>query len=518
MALLGLPLAAVAALLWFVQSASGLPWVLRTALDRAGLSDIRFASAVFQDGRVIVEGVQTGGVATLTIARLEAEIGSDVLRSRRIARLQARGVRGTIALGGGGAASIVLPPVDEAVIDDIDLVVRGAGYAVALTGSVDARHEADAFVVASREARLRSLNEPAWFTPLRLQVLMNVTSPSAPIALDVKATDDSGALAIEVAGPFAIGVGETRLTAKLFPLLLIDDVRPVESLFPIAPRFIEKLSGTLSADFTITGAPSRRGNVVWNGAGRLDVKQVNVTARGFAIDGIDTALTFSELMPPVLRDEQSVTIKRAVAGLPFENIAARFTLSAKGVLDLQSLEAKLAEGAVRAAPLQIALDKPEVNTTLAVENVSLAALLAVAAVEGLSGEGTLGGTLPIATRDGVVTIAEGVLAALGPGVLRYRPKEATETGGGEISMLRQVLTDFRYKELKMQVDGAIGGEQSIVVRLVGSNPTFYDGYPVAFTLNLSGALEAIVRRGVGAYAIPDTLRTNIERLQRENQK
>jgi hypothetical protein len=54
--------------------------------------------------------------------------------------------------------------------------------------------------------------------------------------------------------------------------------------------------------------------------------------------------------------------------------------------------------------------------------------------------------------------------------------------------------------------------------LVGANPEFYNGYPVAFTLNLSGALEAIVRRGVTAYTIPDTLRTNIERLQKENRR
>lgn len=506
--------------LWLFSSASGLPWALRLALDRAGLEDIRFAKASFSEGRIIVEGIETGGAAALTIERLEAEIGAGTVRRQRIGALTATGVRGTVTLGGGGAASFAIPPIDDAKIDDVDITIRGEGFAVALSGALDARQTSAGYVVTSREARLRSLAEPAWFVPLRLDAEVKVTSPSDPIAIIVKGTDDGGALAFEVAGPFALGEGETRLAAKLFPLVLIDEVRPIEQLFPIAKRFVDKVAGTIEADAVITGKPARNGRVMWNGTATAQLRQVDVTAGGVAVEGIETVLNFSQLAPFALAKEQTVSVRRVVLGLPFENIVARFTLSPQHVLDLRALEARLAEGMVRAAPLTLALDRPEIETTLTVEQVSLAALLAVAAVDGLSGEGSLDGTLPTATRGGVLTITQGVLAAAEPGVLRYQPKAepGAPAAEGQMAMLRQVLTDFRYKELKMQVDGAIGGEQSVVVRLVGSNPSFYDGYPVAFTLNLSGALEAIVRRGVSAYAIPNTLRTNIERLQKGNQQ
>lgn len=517
---LATPIVAIAvALFWLISSDAGLPWALRTALDRAGLGDIRFEAASFEDGRIVVEKIESRGAAALTIERLEAEISAAGLRRQRVTRVSAVGVRGTITLGGAGAATIAIPPVDEARIDDVDISVRGESFAVAVSGALDLRGSESEMVVTSREVRLRSLADPAWFAPLRLEAEARLVASNMPIALTVKGSDESGALAFEIAGPFAPVGDETRLKAKLFPLVLIDEVRPIESLFPIARRFAEKVAGTVEGDFTITGTAAN-GSVAWNGAGTLRLRSVDVTAQGVAVEGIDAALEFSGLAPPSFREEQTVTIRRARLALPFEGVTARFTLSPRRVLELRGLEARLAEGAVRAAPFTTSLDRPSIETVLTIEDVSLGALLAIAAVDGLSGEGTLGGALPVQSRGGAIAIADGVLAAIGPGVLRYRPPDQSGAAAadGQMALLRQVLTDFRYKELKMQVDGAIGGEQSVVVRLVGANPSFYDGYPVAFTLNLSGALEAIVRRGVSAYAIPDTLRTNIERLQKGNQE
>jgi hypothetical protein len=504
---------------WFFLSDSGVPWAVRRALDSAGLGDIRFSRAHFADGSIVIEGIETDGAADLRIARLEASIDGEGLRARRLSRLALSGVRGTITLGGGPAGSFALPPVDAAMIEDIDVTIRSGDFAVALRGAIDARQTPQAFVITTRDLRLASLADPAWFTPLRLAAEARIAAPTAPIAIAVNGTDETGAFAFEVAGPFAIGSGETRLQAKIFPLTLVPDVRPIESLFPIARRFVESLSGTLSGDFTIIGRAGDDGSTQWSGQGASTLRQVDVTAQGFTFEGIDAALTFSQLFPPTLREEQSVTVRRAALALPLDDIRLRFTLSPKR-LSLRAFEAELADGSVRAAPLAITLGAPVIDTVLTIEGVSLAALIAIAEIDGLSGEGLLDGTLPITLREGKLAISGGVLAARGEGVLRYRPTEeaGAQSASAEMAMVRQVLTDFRYKELKMQVDGAVGEEQTVVVRLVGANPEFYNGYPVAFTLNLSGALEAIVRRGVTAYTIPDTLRTNIERLQKENRR
>jgi hypothetical protein len=508
----GLAIAGVAVWLWL--TGGGLPWALRTALDRAGFENIRFARAQFANGVLTLEDVALQGVAALRVARIEATLGAGALRTQRIERLHLQGVRGRVMLGGPSAGAIALPPVDALKVDDIDVEIQSATFAVALSGAIDAERASDGFRIASRDARLRSLASPAWFVPLRIEATALWPRAEAPLALTVKGGDDSGALVFSMEGPYALNAGETKLQARLFPLVLIDEVRPVELLFPAARGYVEKLSGTVSGDFIMTGKPG-----AWNAQGSLVAKQVGVFAQGVGFENIDTTLRFDQLFPPALEKEQTIRIGRAVFALPFEDIVARFKVSRKGVIDLRGLEAKLAQGAVSASPLTIDPRRPKGQTTLTVENVSLSALLQAIDVEGLSGEGKLGGTLPIAASADSLRITGGVLAAVGPGRLRYQPKsEADAPADSQMAILRQVLTDFRYTELKLSMDGAVGGEQQVTVRLVGANPAFYDGYPVAFTLNVSGALEAIVRRGVSAYALPDTLRTTIERLQKEKRK
>ena len=77
----------------------------------------------------------------------------------------------------------------------------------------------------------------------------------------------------------------------------------------------------------------------------------------------------------------------------------------------------------------------------------------------------------------------------------------------------KALTDFRYDGLVLPSMVRAGGEMTLSFAIRGSNPSFYDGYPVALNLNVGGALDTILRRGLATYRIPSTVRERMMEFQ-----
>ncbi|MEM6903842.1 MAG: YdbH domain-containing protein, partial [Pseudomonadota bacterium] len=111
--------------------------------------------------------------------------------------------------------------------------------------------------------------------------------------------------------------------------------------------------------------------------------------------------------------------------------------------------------------------------------------------------------------DGTFRLRDGKFGSAN-GVLSYRSEAPLGDGNEQAALAFNVLEDFRYDTLELELSGAFGGEQQAVLRLAGRNPDIYDGYPVNLNINLSGTLDAIARRSLDALAIPDRL---VEKLQ-----
>ena len=58
-------------------------------------------------------------------------------------------------------------------------------------------------------------------------------------------------------------------------------------------------------------------------------------------------------------------------------------------------------------------------------------------------------------------------------------------------------------------DRQAGGEMTVTMHVSGSNPDFYDGYPVEFNLNVSGALDRVLRDSLAGYRIPETIQERL---------
>lgn len=236
--------------------------------------------------------------------------------------------------------------------------------------------------------------------------------------------------------------------------------------------------------------------------------------------GINGVLSLSSLFPPVVAPGQTLAVKLLDVGLPLTDGTVRFGYGTKGQLSVERAEWHWAGGVLRADPFAIDPVAPRGTVTLRAERVHLGPMLAMVAVDGLEASGTVSGRLPVRIGFDTVHLDGGLLEADAPGTLRYDPENPPGFLKGEegspTALLMGALTDFRYDTLTATVDGQAGGELAVGIAIRGSNPAFYDGYPVALNLKVSGALDRILRQSLDTYRIPETVRDRMTEFQRKN--
>ncbi|MGY0787860.1 intermembrane phospholipid transport protein YdbH family protein [Azospirillum argentinense] len=236
--------------------------------------------------------------------------------------------------------------------------------------------------------------------------------------------------------------------------------------------------------------------------------------------GINGVLSLPSLFPPVVAPGQTLAVKLLDVGLPLTDGTLRFGYGTKGRLSVERAEWHWAGGVLRAEPFAIDPVAPRGTVTLRAERVHLGPMLAMVAVDGLDASGTVSGRLPVRIAADTVHLDGGLLEADAPGTLRYDPENPPGFLKGEegspTALLMGALTDFRYDTLTATVDGQAGGELAVGIAIRGSNPAFYDGYPVALNLKVSGALDRILRQSLDTYRIPETVRDRMTEFQRRN--
>lgn len=125
---------------------------------------------------------------------------------------------------------------------------------------------------------------------------------------------------------------------------------------------------------------------------------------------------------------------------------------------------------------------------ITVSGLDLNQLLSLVDVDGLSGTGTLDGVLPFVYQTDGIAVRDGELHSRQPGLLKYAPATTVADNPG-----LQALRDFHYQHMRVTVNYQANGQYQIRLKLDGHNPDFYNGYPIAFTLNLNGELPGLFR-------------------------
>ncbi len=342
-------------------------------------------------------------------------------------------------------------------------------------------------------------------------------SPTEAIAGTVGGAIGSGVTLALTAGPAgkppvikleAVG---RRATLEMAPTDLGESGVDLLRLAPGLATMASKISGTFGLHAEADWSGSRS-----TSQGSIILKNVTATTPNFTMEGIDAAITLASLRPLVTADNQKLTVKKLLVGLPLSDGEIVFGLDKRHVLNIADAHWSIAGGTISTYDQHLDLYGPDQNLGVVVKSVDLAQLLKLVDVNGLSAEGTLDGAIPLRHIKDMILVEHGFLEASTGGALRYDPAEPPPflqgNPGGSMAILREALQDFHYQTLSVTIDGILGGEEKIKMSLKGANPTLYGGSPVALNLNLSGALDSIARSSIEAYAHPtETARRKLQK-------
>lgn len=281
-------------------------------------------------------------------------------------------------------------------------------------------------------------------------------------------------------------------------------------LFPAAKAYIEDFSGTVYLVGPVTFAKGKAKADV-----KLGLEKLSGTAGPVQFLNMNGVIAIDEPWPVSTLPNQEIAIEQILAGLPMTNALVRFELAAP-VMHITEGRLDMAGGRASIAPTDINMTAAGQRMTLQIDQLSVSELFKVAGVAGLSGEGAISGTAPITLFPNGIIIDQAKFAANAPGVLRYDAAQAPaalSSAGDSVGLALQALSDFRYKELVVTLDRRLTGDTDLGLHISGSNPSFYDGYPVEFNLTLSGKLDEVLRKGLAGYRLPSTIEEQLKELQ-----
>ncbi|MBK1639110.1 intermembrane phospholipid transport protein YdbH family protein, partial [Rhodothalassium salexigens] len=376
---------------------------------------------------------------------------------------------------------------------------------------------------------LLSTAEPALWAPLTLTAsaapAADTPAPDTPadtpadapgpLALSARLSDLFGVFVAELTGRHDPASGTGRAQIALAPIEFMAGVAELADLSPLAATVAGDLAGRVAGD----------AHLAWTGAGLSDsggtlrVEGLDATVAGSPVKGIATRFALDGLVPPTTPEPQSVTLDLLDMGAPFTDGLVRLDLRPDGTVRVTDARFRLAGGTLRADPFIVdTADPGTIKATLAADGVSLGQLFQVAGIDGLAGDGTLEGRLPVRLgRDGI-GVDDGVLQAATTGVLRYVPDQPPAFLQGDdvrTRMLRQALQNFHYDTLSLTLAGDSLARQVLTLSAAGNNPDFLDGHPVELNVSLNGPLVSAVE---SAARTGQSLRRLYEQQQQQQQQ
>lgn len=403
------------------------------------------------------------------------------------ARLDAYGWSGKLS----GAEGTLTVPTHQVEATDLDVAVEfaaGEGPHLAMTSAL--AHRADPALVVPLSASLSARRVPQGW------------------AFTGRATDAFGRLSIAVEGRHDLARSSGTGKLRVSPIEFAPNVRQPEDLAPFLAGVAEDVSGTVAL----------AGDIAWGPDGvtsdlELLLRDVSATTSVATIERLNGVIAVDGLLPFSTPPGQQVAVAAIDAGLPLTNGLLTFRIAPGPRLEIAEGELHLAGGTVNLEPLTYDPRAGSNPAVLTVRGVDLGQLLALAQLEGLTGTGRLSGRIPVRLVPGDLVIEGGTLEAEGPGTLSYAPLVPPAALQGQheaVSLALSALTDFRYEQLRLSVDRQAGGEMTVGMHIRGSNPDFYDGYPVEFNLNLSGALDRVLRQSLAGYRIPEAIEQQLQ--------
>lgn len=246
-----------------------------------------------------------------------------------------------------------------------------------------------------------------------------------------------------------------------------------------------------------------------NGSADIGVRNVTVKSSGGEISGLNGDIHIDEIFPLSIATAQEITAGRAVAGIPIKEPFVRFrvlTRNGAPVLFIDRLTAGIVGGAafIEQAVIDTGakINRVEVQLT----HLDLEEVMALSNVEELVATGKVSGRIPLVFGGERLVVDGGLLAAEGPGILKMTSEAARRAlggGGDQAKLLLDILENFHYSELSIEVMKTEGGDDTVKLHAAGGNPDVENNRPVVLNINLSTSLDKIFNAVLDGYLLSE---------------
>lgn len=475
---------------------------------------------------IALENLAIGAPETpdLAAVRVEAEWSWAGLRAGRLDALRAEGVRlrgrldeqglslgaldPLLAAGDGAPAAAGEPPlvlpVAQLALEDaqVELVTPEGVARGALSSALDVTPDG-----AVAGGATLALEHPLGEAEGRLDLKGRPEALAFRAVLEGRAAGGSRHVAATAEGEADALGGALRADWTLAPLVFAPEggLQPAALYPPLARLGLRDVAARVEARGTLVR--ERDGSLAWRAEVALrDGAATTALAR---VEGVHGAIVL-EGPPAHTPGPQLVAIGLADVGVPLREGLIEATLRPDGALGVQRARFAFAGGALESGAAVLDPDAGLDAVTLRARDLDLGELLALAALDGLSGAGRLDGELPIAREEGALRVRGGVLRAREPGgTIRYAPTGSVGAMAAarpyDLGLAVEAFSDFRYEQLEARVDGTLDAALTIALDVRGANPGFQNGRPVELHLNLEARLADLVRAGRASYRVPEAV-------------
>lgn len=312
-----------------------------------------------------------------------------------------------------------------------------------------------------------------------------------------------------------LGTGRGRIDFDTGTLTFDDEGFQPQEIVPALSGVVAAVSGTARIGANLAWGPNGLGA---SGA-TVEMTNLGLQAPAARFAGVAGTLTFSSLSPIRTQGPQQITIGCVDAGVPLTGGSATFEVEPGGAVIVRNAEWPFAGGALVVTSEALNTNADVQRAQLKAAGLSLGELLVLIDLDGLSGNGTLGGTVPIEIRDGTVYVVDAVLEAEPGGAIKYQSQtsEAAAESAEGASIAFRALENFQFRVLRLEVDGPTSGDLAVRVLLEGSNPAVYDGYPIRLNLNTEGPFMQLIQRSTAGFRPLDVVtgRENVDGVEIE---
>ncbi|PHS20394.1 MAG: hypothetical protein COA86_00115 [Kangiella sp.] len=211
-----------------------------------------------------------------------------------------------------------------------------------------------------------------------------------------------------------------------------------------------------------------------NLSAELDIREVTF-ASGLLLSNISTTLAVKE---------KNSSAKLDKSKLGKINIEKNKSIN----ISISNLKANIWNGQIQSQ--SIIIEKGNLKPSIInLKNIDLTELIFFLDMKGLYADGNIDIHIPIEQQNGKYIVKNGHFASNQPGIIKY--DSGQEQADVEANIALHALQDFHYQKLDGTINYDKDGAYEIKLHLLGSNPSLYDGYPIDFSLNLSGELSDV---------------------------